>query len=143
MNSRIIILNHEIKSRIFIEQYNLYIKFKIILKNLKIYNIREYGISEDEESKQIKIKNHFKNRKSIFILKKIFNIIIKNKLLDIMKYNKKLQKRLNLSINDYKEYSEIFSSIEIEIIPMKEHKYSQFINIFKGYEKYYHIYFNK
>ena len=38
-----------------------------------------------------------------------------NKSLEIVKYNKKLQKKLNLSINDYKEYSQIRSSIEIEI----------------------------
>ena len=36
----------------------------------------------------------------------------KNKSLEIKKYNKKLQKRLNLSINDYKEY---YQSIEIEL----------------------------
>ena len=34
---------------------------------------------------------------------------------EIIKYSKSLQKRFNLNINDYKEYIEIFSSIEIEI----------------------------
>ena len=29
----------------------------------------------------------------------------KNKLLEIIKYNKKLQKRLNININNYIEYS--------------------------------------
>ena len=38
-----------------------------------------------------------------------------NKSLEIVKYNKKLQIKLNLSINDYKEYSQKRSSIEIEI----------------------------
>ena len=32
-----------------------------------------------------------------------------------MKYNKKLQKRKNININDYKDYTKI----EIEIIPVK------------------------
>ena len=32
-----------------------------------------------------------------------------------MKYNKNIKNRINISINDYKEYSEIYSSIEIEI----------------------------
>ena len=44
-------------------------------------------------------------------------------------------------IKDYKEYSEIYSSIEIEIIPAKD-QYSNFINIDKENEIYYHIYFN-
>ena len=39
----------------------------------------------------------------------------KNKSLEIIKYNKKLQKRLNLNIKDYKEYTELYSSIEIEL----------------------------
>ena len=61
--------------------------------------------------------------------------------LEIIKYNKNIQKRINIDINNYKEYSEKYSSIEIEIIPMKN-KYGQFINI-KGEDKeYYHIYFN-
>ena len=44
-------------------------------------------------------------------------------------------------VNNYKEYSEKYSSIEIEIIPAKN-KYSKFININKGDESYYHIYLN-
>ena len=36
----------------------------------------------------------------------------KNRTLEIVKYNKILQKRLNLSIRDYKAY---YSSIEIEL----------------------------
>ena len=43
--------------------------------------------------------------KSIYILKKVINIMKKNKLLEIIKYNKKLQKRLNININNYIEYS--------------------------------------
>ena len=82
------------------------------------------------------------NIKSDYFLRKVFDNIPKKISLEIIKYNKNIQKRLNINISNYKEYSEIFSSIEIEIIPMKKHKYSQFINIFKGYEKYYHIYFN-
>jgi len=38
----------------------------------------------------------------------MFNIMKKNKSLGIMKYNKKLQKRFNLNINDYKEFSIIY-----------------------------------
>ena len=32
----------------------------------------------------------------------------KNKSFEIMKYNKKLQKRLNININDYKDYSQLY-----------------------------------
>jgi len=52
-----------------------------------------------------------------------------------------MQKRLDININDYKDYSEKYSSIELEIIPMK-YKYSRFINIKKEEQEYYHIYFN-
>ena len=64
----------------------------------------------------------------------------KKKKLEIVKYNKKIQDRINLSVKDYKEYSETFTSIEIEIIPTKD-KYGRFINI-DGNDEYYHIYFN-
>ena len=56
-------------------------------------------------------KNEYKteldNLKSDFIFKKIISFMKRNKSLVIMKYNKKLQKRLNININDYKEYSKI------------------------------------
>ena len=61
----------------------------------------------------------------------------RKKSLNIMKYNKKLQTRLNISINDYKEYSEI----EIEL-KLADSKYGKFINIPDEEKKYYHIYFD-
>ena len=65
----------------------------------------------------------------------------KKKKLEIVKYNKKIQNRINLSVKNYKEYSETFTPIEIEIIPAKG-KYGEFINIDKNDKSYYHIYFN-
>ena len=53
-------------------------------------------------------------------MKTIFNNLNKKKSLEIIKYNKYNQQRLNININDYKRYSELYSSIEIEIIPYKE-----------------------
>ena len=44
------------------------------------------------------------NIKSIFILKKIFNIITNKKKLKIIRYNKKIQTKLNIKIVDYKKY---------------------------------------
>ena len=56
-----------------------------------------------------------------------------------MKYNKKLQKRLNITINDYKECSKI--EIELKIDDKVK---GQFINIpDEEKEEYYHIYFDK
>ena len=65
----------------------------------------------------------------------------KKKKLEIVKYNKKIQNRINLSVKDYKVYSETFTPIEIEIIP-KKGEYGKFINIDEIDELYYHIYFN-
>ena len=88
-----------------------------------------------------KAKNKLENIKSNFILKNILNNIKKNKSLQIIKHNKKIQKRLNININDYKEYCEIYSSIDLEIIPAPN-EFSKFINVKEGEEKYFHIYFN-
>ena len=55
---------------------------------------------------------------------------MKKKILDLVKYNKNIKDRLNISIKDYKEYSEIYSSIEIEIKPIKN-KYDKFIILIK------------
>ena len=79
--------------------------------------------------------------KSNFILKKIISLMKRNKSLEIMKYNKKLQKRLNISINDYRECSELFSKIEIEL-KIADNGYGKFINIPDNEKEYYHIYFD-
>ena len=97
---------------------------------------------EIEKSNQIKSKNKFKNIKSNYILRKVFNVIHKRISLEIIKYNINIQKRLNININNYKEFSEVYSSIELEIIPT-QNKYGSFININKKEDKkYFHIYFN-
>ena len=100
------------------------------------------NISNNEKLKQANSKNDFVNVKSNFILKKVFDIINKNKLLNIVKYNKALQKRLYLTINDYKEYYQsYYSSIEIEV-KLDDNKYGKFINIIDENKDNYHIYFN-
>ena len=98
-------------------------------------------LNNDEITKHKPI-NKFKNLKGDYFFKKVINNIDKKKLLEIIKYNKKLQQILKIDINDYKEYSEKFSSIEIEIIPYQNKK-RRFISINKIEEaKYYHIQFN-
>ena len=86
-------------------------------------------------------KNIFKKLKSDYFLQLLFNILMKKKSLNIIKYNKNIKDRINICIKDYKEYSEIYSSIEIEMKPVNN-KYGKFINIDKENEIYYHIYFN-
>ena len=78
--------------------------------------------------------------KSDYFLQKLYDNMTKKKKLDIVKYNKRIQNRINLSVKNYKEYSETFTQIEIEIIPTKD-KYGKFINI-DGNDEYYHINFN-
>ena len=90
---------------------------------------------------QIKSKNKFINLKSNYILKRLFGIMQKRISLKIIKCNINIQKRLNININNYKDFSEEFSSIELEIIPI-QNAYGSFINIKEEDDKYFHIYFN-
>ena len=55
------------------------------------------------------------NIKCDYFLQKLYDNMTKKKKLEIIKYNKKMQNRINLSVKDCKEYSEIFTTIEIEI----------------------------
>ena len=96
---------------------------------------------EIEKLNQIKPKNQFIKIKSNYILKRLFGIMQTKISLKIIKYNINIQKRLNININNYKDFSEKFSSIELEIIPI-QNAYGSFINIKEEDEKYFHIYFN-
>ena len=85
-----------------------------------------------------KINNFLKKIRSKYILKQIFDNLKENKLLEIIRYNKNIQNKLNKKLIDFiKEYSKIV----IEIIP-KENEFGKFISIPKRYESYYHIYFD-
>ena len=76
--------------------------------------------------------------KSKIILKKIFIQLGKNKVFNVIRYNKALQKNFNMCSNDYKkEYYEI--GIEVH---MEDNFYGKFINIGKEYMPYLHIYFD-
>ena len=79
----------------------------------------------------------FDNLKSIYFLQKIFDFLPQKKFLKVIKYNKKIQQKLNISIEDYKKYNEI----EIEIIPVKNVS-GEFINIKDEDKQYYHVFFN-
>ena len=107
------------------------------MDTLKVSKDNKKGIND------IKSSISLINVKSDFFLEKLFDNVPKNLFFTIVKYNKKVQKRLKINIQNYKEYSEylqIFSPIEIEVIPIKN-KYGKFININEK-DPLYHIYFN-
>ena len=99
-------------------------------------------INISKDKKDIKSKDEIKKLKSDYFLQKICDFLLRKKSLEIFKYNKKIQKRLNISIKNYKEHSEMYSSIEIELIPTKNSK-GQFINIYGDEKEYFHIYFDE
>ena len=97
-------------------------------------NVSKENNKENESAKPNPI---IENIKSGYILSKIYNNMTIKKKLAIVKFNKRIQNRLNLNIKDYKEYCEI----EIEIIPAKG-EYGEFIKVDENDKLYYHIYFN-
>jgi surface protein len=96
---------------------------------------------KNEKLKIIKSKNQFINIKSDYFIQKLFANMQKRISLKIIKCNINIQKRLNININNYKDFSEKFSSIELEIIPI-QNEYGPFIKIKDENKKYFHIYFN-
>ena len=96
---------------------------------------------EQGQSKLIDSNNQLRKLKSDYFIQKFFEYMTERKSLETIRYNKNIQKRINISINHYKAYSEKYSSIELDIIPMKG-KYGVFININEEDRKYFHIFFN-
>ena len=92
------------------------------------------------ELNKVEQEGNLDNIKSKYILKKIFDNLNKGQLLRIINHNMKIQKRLNININDYKEFYEIYSTIELEIIPIKN--ISGTFNSFISSMNNMHIYFN-
>ena len=79
----------------------------------------------------LKIKNKY-------MLKNILSFLTPKKYLSLIKYNKKIQNKLDKSIIDYREYNQI----EIEVIPIKDKFSGNFINFKEENKEYYHIYFD-
>ena len=77
--------------------------------------------------------------RSNFILKNIFKNLPQKTFLGIIKYNKSLQNKLSISINDYKDYNEII----IELIPTNVDRYENtFINRTDDNKSFIHVFFN-
>ena len=98
-------------------------------------------VEEHGQSKLIVANNKLRNLISDYFIQKFFGYMSKRKSLETIKYNKSIQKRINININHYKAYSETKTSIELDIISMKG-KYGEFININEEDKKYFNIYFN-
>jgi len=84
--------------------------------------------------------NLLRNIKSKYLLMEIFNYLKQEKSLNIIRYNKGIQNRLEINRNDYIKCSKI----EIEIIlweGKRDLPYS-FINVNKEDEQYFHVYFD-
>ena len=80
-----------------------------------------------------------RNLQSDYFIQKFFGYMSERKYLEIIRYNKSIQKRINININHYKAYYETKTtktSIELDIIPMKG-KYGKFIRINEKDKKYF------
>ena len=84
----------------------------------------------------------FKDIKSIYILRHLFGFLNEKVFLGIIKYNKIIQNKLNIGINNYIDYKKIVIMVEINNIPSDISENIKFINLSKKDETYYHIYFN-
>ena len=82
----------------------------------------------NKENESAKPNPPFESLKSDYFLQKLYDNMTKKKKLEIVKYNKKIQNLLNLDVKDYKEYSETFTPIEIDIIPKKTTKKMRVLN---------------
>ena len=77
---------------------------------MKQIEYEELIMNEKDELKEIKLKNLIDNLKNDYFLIKVFDNMQRKKTLEIVKYNKKTQKRLNININNFIEFCESFSS---------------------------------
>ena len=66
---------------------------------------------EQRQSKTINSNNKLNNLKSDYFIRKFFEYMSKRKSLETIKYNKSIQKRMDIDINHYKDNSEKYSSI--------------------------------
>ena len=94
--------------------------------------------SKDTSSKE---EQGLRNLQSDYFIQKFFGYMTERKALKTIRYDKSIQKRIHISINHYKTYSESKTPIELDIIPMND-KYARLININEEDKKYFHIYFN-
>ena len=93
----------------------------------------------ESESFFQKKNNLIKKIQSKYIMKLIMDNLKVKMRLNLMKYNKNLQKKLDIKLKDYAEYSKI---VIIEIVPSKVLQKAYFINFEPGEKDYIKIYFD-
>jgi hypothetical protein len=95
-------------------------------------NSKHINNKKIEKLNLIKSKGEYINIKSDYIMNKIFNNMQKRLYLEIIKYNINIQKRLNININNYKNYSDIISIYNLffkkQIIKIRSRKKIILIN---------------
>ena len=84
-------------------------------------------IEEQGQSKLIVANNQLRKLKNDYFIQKFFEYIPERKSLEIIRYNKRIQKRIDININHYKANSGKFSFTELDKIFMKG-KWCKFIN---------------
>ena len=70
-------------------------------------------VKEQEQSKLIISNNKLRNLKSDYFIQKFFGYIPERKSMETIRYNKSIQKRINININHNKAYSETKTSNRI------------------------------
>ena len=80
----------------------------------------------DSKTKRINIREAYKNDgkenklyniNSQYILRHLMGYLSQKKLLQMIRYNKKIQNSINIGLNDYKEYSQI--ELELNLFPIE------------------------
>ena len=83
----------------------------------------------------------FNDVRSNFILKKIFHDLDKRIYCQIIRYNKNLQKKINIELEDYHQLYKIYSKIELEIIPTSPFINKEEIIKMNNDRSFYHIHY--
>ena len=96
--------------------------------------------TKEKQQTQLSVGKNLQNIKSKYVLKQIFNNLSTKKVLKFVKNNKSIQSRLEVDIDNYKNYSEKYTQIELEIKPYKS--YAQILDVPYEDRPYFHIYFN-
>jgi len=83
----------------------------------------------------------FNDVRSKVILKKIFHNLDKRIYCQIIRYNKNLQKKINIKLEDYHQLYKIYSKIELEIIPTSQFRLTEEIIKMNNNKSFYHIHY--
>ena len=100
-------------------------------------------LSSKTKKENNRIINWLKKVKSSFILKKIFAQVNKREFMKIIFYIKSLQRKMNLSIADYKFLSTIDIELEIEPAFTKKKNKNYFLHYLDDKSYFYRIYFDE